>query len=381
MKGWVRFLVGAAALIGLLFLGRATIFRPKLVEVEAARVTRGLVEDAVTNSQAGTVRSRLKARVGPDRAGRIVEIPRREGAAVTRGEALIRLDATTATTQLALADKDLTAQQAAVAAARAAAVLARQEFERTDRLMREGSVSQGTMDQAKSRLDSAEAQLDASEAQVERARAAVRLAREELDHLVVTAPFDGVVTQRFVEVGESVIPGQPSLELQSPDSLYVSAPIDEIDIARLRDGLPARVSLDPFPGVSWAGRVSRVAPYVNDFKEQNRTLEIEVDLAPAPDRPRPLPGTSADVEIILDEHRDVLRVPTFAVIELKKVLLAQGGRAVSRDVTTGLRNWEWTEIVTGLAEGDGVITNLDKQGIVAGARITVTEAAPEKGRK
>jgi HlyD family secretion protein len=225
-----------------------------------------------------------------------------------------------------------------------------------------------------SRRDGAAAELEAAEAGVARARASVRLAREELDHLVVRAPFDGVVTQRYVEVGESVIPGQPVLEVMSPDSLYVSAPIDEIDIGRIREGLPARISLDPYPGRSWPGRVTRVAPYVDDLRDQNRTLEVEVEVIEAGSVAEAKPGTSADVELILDVRENVLRAPTFSVIEGKRVLVIEEGKAAVRNVTIGLRNWEWTEIREGLAEGELVITNLDKQGVVAGARVVAAGA-------
>ncbi len=379
MKSWGRLGILAVVVVAASFLLKATLLRPKPVDVEVARVARGVVEDAVTNSQAGTVRSRLKARVGAERAGRVVAIPHREGAAVSIGDLLLRLDDVTARTRLELAERDHRALSAAAGAARAAARLAEQDHERSKRLFDQGAVSQGTMDQAITKLESARAELEAAEARALSARSAVRLARDELDHLNVTAPFSGVVTQRFVEIGESVVPGQAVLEVMSPDSLYVSAPIDEIDIGRIAAGLPARVSLDPFPGVVWAARVGRVAPYVDDFKEQNRTLEVEVDLPIDPARPMPKPGTSADVEIILDDRPDALRVPTFAVIEGKRVLVAENGKAVTREVDTGIRNWEWTEIRGGLAEGDLVITNLDKPGVKAGARVNVPAAGAENG--
>ena len=190
------------------------------------------------------------------------------------------------------------------------------------------------------------------------------------------APFDGVVSQRMVEVGESVVPGQQVLEVVSLGRLYVSAPLDEIDIGRVREGLPARVTLDPYRGRVWQGVVTRVSPVVNDIKEQNRTLDVEVEMTSDPSAPEPKPGTSADVEIVLDRRDGVLRVPTNAIIESKSVLVVENGKAVSRDVTTGLKNWDWTEITSGLAEGAAVITSLEKQGVKAGARVAA-RAVPD----
>lgn len=361
-------LIGAGVLV-LLFGLRATACRPRPIDVEVVRVTRGRVEDAVTNSQAGTVKARLRARVGAERAGRVAAIPKREGAWAKKGETLLQLDVSTATTQLEAARRDLDAARAAAEAARATATLARQQYDRTASLFKSGLLSQGEMDQSKSQMESAEAEKNGAAARELRAQSAVRLAQDELDHMRVLAPFDGIVSQRMVEVGEPVVPGQPVLELVSLDHLYVSAPLDEIDIGRVKEGLPARVTLDPYRGRVWQGVLTRVSPVVNDLKEQNRTLDVEVEMKPDPSAPLPKPGTSADVEIVLDRRDDVLRVPTNAVIEAKRVLVLENGKAVSKAVRIGLRNWDWSEVADGLKEGEAVITSLDRQGVKEGARV------------
>jgi len=381
MRRRARWWVIAAGLLVLVFVLRATACRPKPLEVEVVTVARGLVEDAVTNSQAGTVRARLRARVGAERAGRVAAIPHREGSRVRHGQAVLLLDRSTAETQLEVARRDLEAARAAAGAARAAATLARQQHERTTSLFKSGLVSQGEMDLSKSRTESAEAELSGAQARDQRAHSAVRLAQDELEHMRVLAPFDGVVSQRMVEVGEPVVPGQPVLEIVSLGRLYVSAPLDEIDIGRVREGLPARVTLDPYRGRVWQGVVMRVSPVVNDIKEQNRTLDVEVEMTPDPSAPEPKPGTSADVEIVLDRRDGVLRVPTNAIIESKAVLVIENGKAVSRDVTTGLKNWDWTEVTSGLAEGAAVITSLEKQGVKAGARVTARAVADSVASK
>ena len=366
-----------AAVVALLVVLQLTVFRPRPIEVEGVRATRGLVEDAVTNSQAGTVKARLRARVGAERAGRVASIERREGARVKRGELMIQLDPSTAQNQLDVAQRDVEAAAAVVEAARAAATLARQQHDRNTRLFADQLISAGEMDQSRTRLESAAADLQGAEARQQRARSALRLAQNELDHLRVLAPFDGVVGERMVEVGESVVPGQPVLEVVSLDRLYVSAPLDEMDIGRVREGLPARVTLDPYRGRIWQGMVTLVSPVVDDTREQNRTLEVEVEMTPDPTAPTPKPGTSADVEIILDRHDGVLRVPTNAVIEGRRVLVAEKGQAVQREVTTGLRNWDWTEVRSGVSEGAWVITSLEKQGVKNGARVAVRPAAAD----
>jgi HlyD family secretion protein len=371
--------VVAGVVLLLLVLGRLFTQGPQGIEVETATVGRGPVEDAVTNSQAGTVKSRQRSRLGARGAGRVVAILRREGATVRNGELLIQLDDLTARGQLEVARRDVGAARAARASAQATATLAHRAFERASQLIRDGSISQEIMDQARSGEDAAAAGLQGAQAQLDRANAAVQLAEDGLRDLRVTAPFDGVVTQRFVEVGEAVVPGQPVLEIMNPDSLYVSAPIDEMDVGRLKFVLPARVTLDPYPGVTWTGTVTRVAPFVNDVLQQNRTLEIEVALPPAADKPVPKPGASADVEIVMQRKGDVLRVPTSALLEGHRVLVMERGRAKSREVKTGLHDWTWTEVLTGLAGGETVITSLDRQGLKDGAAVMVKRAGTQKG--
>ncbi len=289
---------------------------------------------------------------------------------------LLRLDADAAGSRLELARGEAQAAHGAVAEARAGAALADRDFERLEPLAANGLASPGELDAARTRRDRARAALEAAVAREAAAQASIRLARTALANLAIVAPFDGVVSQRFVEVGEMLALGQPALEVLNPRRLYVSAPLDEMDIARVKVGLPVRVTLDPFPGRSWQGAVTRVAPFVNDVVQQNRTLEVEVDLVLGKDGPLPKPGTSADVEIILDRHDGVLRVPSFAVIEGRRALVIEKGRAVARDVQVGLRNWEWTEVTGGLREGETVVTSLDQAGVKAGAAVRAKAASP-----
>ena len=376
MSGGRRWIWIAVAVVAAIVLLRITLLRPPAIAVETAPVERGEVEETVTNSQAATVRSRLRTRLGAEAAGRVARIVRREGARVAAGEVLVELDAATAARRRDLAREEVAMSRGRLAAARAAGALARQELDRARSLRASNLVSQEQLDQALTAAERAAAEVVADSAQVERAAAALRLASEDLSNMSIRAPFAGVVTEVITELGESVVPGQPLIEILDPAALYVSAELDEVDIGRVTVGLPARVRFDPFPDVKVPGEVLRVAPYVSDVQEQNRTLEVEVSFRRGPGDPDPRPGTSADVEIVLNSRRGVLRVPTFAVVEGNQVLVVDRGRAQRRRVAAGIRNWDFTEITSGLAEGDRVITNLDRVQVKPGAR--VREAKPAK---
>jgi HlyD family secretion protein len=356
-------------------IAQRTVFRKPPIQIEAVRAERGAVEDLVTNSEAGTVKTRSRARLGVESAGRVASIPHREGDRVTQGTLLLELDSQTERTRLAAARQGLDAAQATLEAARASAILARETYDRTMQLRSKGLASQEQLDEAKARRDSADAEVRAAQARERSAHTAVGLVEDELDHIRIVAPFDGTIAHRYVEIGEQVVPGEPLLELVSLSRLYVSAPIDERDAGKLKVGLPVRITVDAYPLAVWRTRITRLSPVVEEAKEQNRTLEIEADFPADTTQPAPRPGMTADVEIVLERRGDVLRVPTFSVIEGKRVLEVVKGRATSRDVETGIKNWDWTEIRSGLAPGDWVVTTLDRPGLKPGVTVTIRPPA------
>jgi HlyD family secretion protein len=116
--------------------------------------------------------------------------------------------------------------------------------------------------------------------------------------------------------------------------------------------------------------VKRVAPYVLELEKQARTVEVEVDFLAPPTAQNLLVGYSADVEIVHTSHKNVLRIPTQAMLEGRRILLYKAdGVLEERTVTTGLANWEQTEITEGLNEGDRIVLNLDQTGVKAGAKV------------
>ena len=213
MRSILKVGITVAAVVIVVAALRATVLRPKPVAVEVAQVERGTVQETITNSQAGTVKSHRRARIGAERTARILAIENREGARVEAGEVLIRLDESTARDQLELARRDRDAAQARLAAAQAGLQLAESRRARAEELAASRSISRERLDEARAAHESAQAEVELARSQVARAKAALALAEDELRHMRVEAPFGGVVTQLFAELGESAIPGQPLLEL------------------------------------------------------------------------------------------------------------------------------------------------------------------------
>lgn len=374
---WLKVLVVIAALGGGILALRLTVFRSLPVPVTVCRIEAGRVEDTVVNSRAGTVQSRRRAGMSPGISGLVTEIAVQKGSRVKRGDVLLRLDASEHQARVQLALRSLEAAKAVAEQARLEGELAQQLSKRTQDLARNNVVSAMALDQDQNRALSTAAAGLAAQARVREAEAALEVARTTLAKTVMTAPFDGVVLDITTEVGEWISPSPPGVlipavvDMIDPQALYISAPIDEADVARLRVGLPVRITLDAFRGQSFAGTLNYVSSFVETRQEQNRTLRVEAVFQEAKLPANLLPGLSADLEVILEARSQVLRIPTYALLEGSRVLVVQGGKLVAKKVATGLHNWSFTEIASGLSAGELAVVSLDRPEVKAGARAVV----------
>ncbi|MDH3405284.1 MAG: efflux RND transporter periplasmic adaptor subunit [Acidobacteriota bacterium] len=380
MRKWMWRLAILLAVVALVWVLRLTVFKPDPVPVTVAEVARGRVESTVTNSRAGTVRTRRRAKLSPELGGQVAELPFREGDRVAAGDVVLRLDDRAQQARLALARSEVATARAERERACITADRAGRELERSRVLAADELLSADSLDQLDSAKNAADAACNAARANEARAQAAVRVSQTELDKMTLRAPFAGLVAEVSIEVGEWTTPSPPAIpvppvvDILDPSSIYVSAPMDEVDSARVRAGQTTRVTVDSHRDRSFSGRVSRVAPYVLDLEEQNRTVEIEVELGDGAPVREFLPGTSADVEVILEVKEDALRIPTSALMEGNRVLMVADGVLAERTLTTGLKNWDFVEVTSGLAAGDRIVTSLDRAEVKAGAEAEVVDA-------
>ena len=373
---------------------RLTLFAPKPVAVRVVAVERGRVEATLTNSKAGTVRARRRSRLAAETGGRVVEIAHREGERVRAGDVLVRLNDRSLHAQNDLARRGVEVAQSRLEEACLRRDRASRELARTQKLAERNIASEDVLDGLQYAYDAARVTCLAAKAELASARAQVRAAQAELDKTVIMAPFEGVVAEVSTEVGEWVTPSPPLLtspavvDLIDPTTLYVSAPMDEVDSARIRAGQAVKLTVDSRPGEVFAASVMRVAPYVLDVEAQNRTVEVEVELDDPAGAAELLPGTSADVEVILEVREGVLRLPTSALLEGDRVLVLEAsdkaeegeeGELVERAVKLGLRNWRYAELQSGLSEGETVVVSLDRVGVEAGKRAIIEAEGASDG--
>lgn len=368
-----RWVVAVIALVVFIVLLRLTVFAPEVVGVRTAAVERGLVEETVTNTRAGTVKVRLRAELSPQVGGLVVALPHREGTRVEAGVVVVELDSRAQRAELASAKAVVDAARAQGDEVCLAAELAEKELARVETLHARGIASDQNLDLLRTDRDRTRAACAAAKAAVGQAESRVFAAEVQLEFTHLRAPFSGTVAELSTEIGEYITPSPPGLpippviDLLDPASVYVSAPIDEVDAERVRVDQTVRVTVDSRADQQFDGRVARVAPYVLDIVEQNRTVEVEVEIdAPLAMR-GVLPGTSADVEVILDSREEALRVPASAVAEGGKVLVLADGFLIEKVIEVGLRNWRFAEVTDGLSIGEKVVVVRNSPDIKAGA--------------
>lgn len=376
MKGrGLLLLAGAAALAA----GVWWWSRPAPVKVVVQSVSRGTVESTVANTRAGTVKACRRARLSLAVGGQIEKLPVHEGDVVAAGQVLLELWNDDLEAELELSKQQLVATQARAEEACALAEVAKNTADRLLRLRAKGLASEEDTEQAVGESRAQRAGCRAAQAQVHVSAAKVRVDEATLDRTILHSPFPGTIAEINGEISEFVtpspvgIPTPPAVDLIDTDCVYVSAPIDEVDAPMVRPGLETRISLDAFPGQSFPGRVRRVAPYVLDIEKQARTVDVEVDFRPDGIPTGLMPGYSADVELLLDSVDDVLRVPTESVLEGSGLLVldVDTGYLHERAVETGLSNWRWTQVTSGLEAGEKVVTSVDREGVADGVRAEI----------
>ncbi len=367
----INFSLGGLIIIGALivYLGGS-----KPVKVITIPVERGLVQDTVANTRAGTIKACHRAGISPSMGGQIASLPVKVGDAVKADQVLMELWNEDRLAEVSLATREA---KAAKARARQACVMAdvtKREAQRLRKLRKKGLASEEAIDKAEGEALAQEAACNAARASAEVSQAQLDVAQALLDRTRLTAPFAGIVAEINGEVGEFVtpspvgVPTPPAIDLVDIDCLYVSAPIDEVDAPAIQVGMPAKISLDAFSEKIFSGTVKRIAPYVLDVEKQARTVDVEVDFASPEDSQNMLPGYSADIEIILVEQKHALRIPTESILEGNKVLvLGANGILAERQIKAGLSNWEFTEVLTGLTENEIVVVSVDRDGVEVGA--------------
>ncbi len=253
-------------------------------------------------------------------------------------------------------------------------------YERADSMAKQGVVSQATLDDAEknyvlatNKQQVARAQVLVNSAKVTQARADVKRAeatlsqlREQLSYTTIVAPIDGIVLSRDVEVGDAVssilVMGSAAtlvMTIGDTREVYVKGKVDESDIGKVYLGQPARIRVESFKDKTFEGRVTRISP-MGVEKDNVTTFEVRVSINNPGGELKAM--MTANAEMILEEHKNVLNVPESsliydqsksAAVEVPDAKAKDGKRKIA--VTAGISNGAKTEILSGLSEGQQVV--------------------------
>ena len=235
-----------------------------------------------------------------------------------------------------------------------------QEYNRNVELHEKGLVSSGAFEGIKYELDSLQA--------------AYNLARLEYSYTEIRAPIDGVVSERFIKVGNTISANDPVFRVTDMEPLLGYLFVPEKEFRRLRPGQPAQVSVDAIPGKTFEASILRVSPVVDP-----ETGTFKVTLAVTDPDKRLKPGMFGRFQVIHERRENALLIPRMAVIEDEtqtSVFVVEEGIARRRSIQTGYSRGEHVEIVEGLS-GDETVVTLGQTGLKDGSEVSVvTRSAP-----
>ncbi len=396
----------------------------KITAVRVEQPVRGTLIEYV--SAPGEIEPRSNVEISAKTSARVVALPFKEGDRVTKGDpnanppippsVLLRLDSKDLESRLLSAEASRAAQAAQIEVEtariagqeanllgqKASLEKARNDLERQRELLATHDVSQVAFDEAKLKVDELDAQyegavhsLDAArlnlkvlQHNLEAADAGIEQAKETLSYTVITAPIDGIITRINAEVGEMVMTGTMNnagtviMEVGDLSEMLVVAQVDEADVGKLKVGQKARIHVQAWPDKVFPGEVRSVA-LSHKFGNQG-TKYYETEVLMVDPNEQVFTGMTADVDIAVAAHDDIVIVPSQAVLGRKVdelpvairdqlsekerqkafasvVYCVRDGKAMATPVKITASNTTHTAISSGLTADDWIVTGPYKE--------------------
>lgn len=347
---------------------------PDIVSVVVTTAHKGDVESTVANTRAGTIKACRRAKLSPSSGGQISELPFEEGDFVEEGAVLLTIWNKDLLAEIDHIKETIIVAKGTAKARCLQANVAERSADRARKLVSSRTISREEYDNANTEAQVRVAECQMANDSISVAQASLKVAEAQLKRTILYAPFDGVIAKINGELNEYVTPSPvgvqtpPVIDLIEPGCFLVSVPVDEVDAPKIKVGMLARVTLDAWRGHNFEASVSRIGTYVVDSEKQARTVDIELVFKNKKDLANLLVGYSADADVILEVHNDVLRIPSEAILEDSNVLLFNPDTSIleKKIIKKGLNNWSYTEILEGIKEGDKLVTSLGKEGVTDG---------------
>jgi membrane fusion protein (multidrug efflux system) len=340
----------------------------KPLPVTVARVETRSVQRTVET--VGSLLAWEESQVKAEVAGSVEKLSADLGDRVQVGQVLATLDSREPSFQLEQAEASLRMARENEARMRAEQEEAKANIERAEELYRRELISAQERDRWRTQHRVMQALSQSSAAEIQRMEAVLGVARKKLHDATIRAPISGAVAKRHVNVGEFIKDGTVLFTLVVADPLKYSGTVPERYAPDLRIGQPLQLTVEAYPGRTFAGQVTRVAPAVD---VQTRTLSLEARL-PNPDG-RLRPGFFSKGVVLTRKDEAATFVPADAVtyfVGISKVFVVSDGKAQERVVKPGARQGGWVEIPEGIKPGETVATSNLAQ-LFTGAPVSVIQ--------
>ena len=390
-KRWLIITIASVAVLALVIVAvAATRGGTKIDPTKLAKVEKGDLAKSVVAT--GKVTPITKVEIKSKASGIVKKLYVDAGDRVKKGQVLAELDRVEISAQVEQAQASLEASEASLTGSQADFERAKVDaegpdvptlkraYERAQGMAKEGVVSASALDDAqrnyvlalnkqnvaKAQLQVLNAKIGQAKAQVARDKATLQQLEEQRSYTTVVSPIDGIILSRDVEVGDAissilVLGSSATLIMTEGDTseVYVKGKVDESDIGKVYLGQPARIKVESFKDKTFNGKVTKISP-MGVEKDNVTTFEVRVSINNPGGELKA--AMTANAEIILEEHKNVLQIPEGAIlydkdkkasIEVPDPKGKEGKR--KEPVTIGISNGAKTEVLAGLKEGDEVV--------------------------
>lgn len=291
----------------------------------------------------GTLAPIYRYIIAPKVSGRVVEITKRIGDWVNKGEIIARIDDAEYQQAVLEAEANLRSAKASLNEAISQFELAKQELERERSLEEKGISSSSELDAAETTYAAQQSRLELARAQVQQREASLNSARIRLDYTVLTATEPGYIGERYVDEGNLLSSNSPLVSVIGIDTIIVETTIIERDYGNIHIGQSSEVEVDAFPEMKFIGTVARIAPVL---QEASRVAKMEVEVENSQNLLKP--GMFARVRVVLQQKDSAQVVPNEAIIIRNE---KEGIFVIDRNKSTNSSAARFYPIETGIISG------------------------------
>lgn len=394
-KTLIWIVVAVVLLIVLLIFGKKAGWFGKSGDFKEVEITQiELLDITETVAATGKIQPEVEVALSSEVSGEIIELPIKEGQTVEKGDLLVKINPDLIQAAVSQSQAGLQNVRAQLAQAEASKMNAQLTYERNKTLFEKGVISKSEWDKSVTDFDMAKANVKAAYYSVQSAAANVKQSVDNLSRTTIYAPMSGTISKLSVELGERVVgtaqmAGTEIVRVANLQKMEVEVDVNENDIVKVSVGDSTMVEVDAYLKREFKGVVSAIANSAENALTADQVTNFKVKVSILPESYKDLtegkpesyspfrPGMTATVDIITNKKRNVIGVPISSIVvktdtsdtrkpktnevksnteKFEAVYVKEGDQAKLRVVKTGIQDESNIEILSGLKEGETVIT-------------------------